>query len=212
MLYVWWWTGRGVQCVDQHRCYTELVPWIDGICVQIPVDEGYIPVQRQAHWAGIILAKHGGGYEVKYKTKISTDDVDNLLSIKMDRVKDRLIIGRKKDMISGIEVVDLKDFLSWQLVMFMMKKKGGTNSPQLDAEEDFLDEPTDELFEVLGDEEVPEEDQPFGWYSDGEDRFALASTTEIFSHPLEIVIMTIAYTHQERSSFFGVKGRIWWSE
>ncbi len=46
--------------------------------------------------------------------------------------------------------------------MFMMKKKGGTNSPQLDAEEDFLDEPTDELFEVLGDEEVPEEDQPFG--------------------------------------------------
>ena len=53
----------------------------------------------------------GKAYEVKYKTEITSDDVENLLSIKMSRIKDRLVIGRKKDTIAGIEVISLKDFL-----------------------------------------------------------------------------------------------------
>ncbi len=53
----------------------------------------------------------GKAYEVKYKTEITPEDVDNLLSVDMDGIKERLVIGMKKGKVEGVRVIGLIDFL-----------------------------------------------------------------------------------------------------
>ncbi|MFP3872185.1 MAG: ATP-binding protein [Candidatus Natronoplasma sp.] len=55
----------------------------------------------------------GKAYEVKFKEDITADDVDNLVSIEADDVKDRVMIvknGASLD-VEGIKIISLRDFI-----------------------------------------------------------------------------------------------------
>lgn len=53
----------------------------------------------------------GKAYEVKYKKEIIPEDVDNLLSVDMDSIKERSVIGMKNGKVEGVKVIGLIDFL-----------------------------------------------------------------------------------------------------
>ncbi|MFO7991570.1 MAG: ATP-binding protein [Thermoplasmata archaeon] len=50
-------------------------------------------------------------YEVKFRDNITKDDIKNILTVKMDEIKERTVIAKEKGSIEDIQIISLMDFI-----------------------------------------------------------------------------------------------------